>query len=278
MSAKNDLTIPLLPGRYYHIYNRGINRCNIFYQQENFRYFLMKYGEKLKSYFDTFGYALLDNHFHLFVRVKPIDVVLTKGAEDFTAVNETFYKDYVTPWVDRLKGSVTSDLTPDSDLTNFRNLLNLSQLSQIYGDAHETNPEFPEDLKEVDFRTQLSSWVVSERFRGFMLGYAKAINKQESRTGSLLQKGFRRKYIIGDTKDYKSVLTYIHHNPIHHFYTDNYKDYTWSSYNTYLTDKQTQLCRSESLEWFGSKEHFIDFGENYKKNKNYVDKWIINED
>ncbi|MBK9568422.1 MAG: hypothetical protein IPO37_25670 [Saprospiraceae bacterium] len=53
----------------------------------------MKYGEKLKSYFDTFGYALLDNHFHLFVRVKPIDVVLTKGAEDFTAVNETFYKD-----------------------------------------------------------------------------------------------------------------------------------------------------------------------------------------
>lgn len=83
---------------------------------------------------------------------------------------------------------MTSDLTPDSDLTNFRNLLNLSQLSQSYGDAHETNPEFPEDLKEVDFRTQLSSWVVSERFRGFMLGYAKAINKQESRTGSLLQK------------------------------------------------------------------------------------------
>jgi hypothetical protein len=28
-----------------------------------------------------------------------------------------------------------------------------------------------------------------------MLGYAKAINKQQQRTGSLLQKGFRRKNI-----------------------------------------------------------------------------------
>ena len=269
MAAKDDMTIPLLPTRLYHIYNRGINKEAIFFNQENFRYFLRKYSLKMTGYFDTFGYCLLDNHFHLFVRVVDKEQLLAKAIDDFIIVNQTFYKDYVIPWVHRMQ------LDKAEDLTNFRNLLNLFALN---GDVHQDTLQYPPDLKDSSFIVQLCSWVVSERFRGFMLGYAKAINKQESRTGSLFQKGFRRKYVPNCDYDKKRVLFYLHHNPIHHFYTDNYKDYSWSSYNTYLTDSQTRLCRSESMEWFGSREHFIDYGEIFKRNKNSDDKWIIDED
>ncbi len=272
MAAKDDLTIPLLPTRLYHIYNRGINKEAIFFNQENFKYFLDKYSQKMTGYFDTFGYCLLNNHFHLFVRVADKDQLLAKALDDFIIVNQTFYKDYVVPWVHRM------NMGPEGkaiDLTNFRNLLNLFALK---GDVHKDGAQHPSDLKDSSFIVQLCSWVVSERFRGFMLGYAKAINKQESRTGSLFQKGFRRKYVPNDVNDKKRVLFYVNHNPIHHFYREDYKDYSWSSYNSYLTDSQTRLCRDESLEWFGSKEHFIDFGEFFKRNKNSGDKWIIDED
>lgn len=271
MAAKDDMTIPLLPARYYHIYNRGINKGNIFFNTENFKYFLNKYSQKMTGYFDTFGYCLLDNHFHLFIKVVDQDQLLTKALDDFEIVNQTFYKDYVMPWIRRMH---LEDGAAATDLTNFKNLLNLYAL---HGDTHPASPEFPPDLKVASFIDQLSSWVVSERFRGFMLGYAKAINKQASRTGSLLQKGFRRKYVSNDAFNKKQVLFYIHHNPIHHFYTDAYESYTWSSYSAYLSDMQTRLCKLEALDWFGGREQFLAFGEKYKQNKSFNAEWIIDE-
>lgn len=279
MSAKDDLTIPLLPNRYYHIYNRGINRCDIYFYPENYKYFLRKYSEKLSGYFDTFGYCLLSNHFHLMVKVKPISELFEKAIIDFDHVNETFYKEYVLPLITRIGVSSSDlgnreDLTRE-DLTNFKNLLNLSA---TYGDTHpETQGEIY-NLDEADFRTQLASWVVSERFRGFLLGYAKAINKQESRTGSLFQKGFRRKSISDDGPNRKSALMYIHHNPIHHFYSNDYQEYTWSSYNAYISDKPSKIWKDEALKWFGGIDGFSVYAENYRTAKRSEFEWMINEE
>ncbi len=57
-------------GNFYHIYNRGIDRCNIFYTSENYRYFLRQYEKYVDPVADTFAWALLKNHFHLLVRIK----------------------------------------------------------------------------------------------------------------------------------------------------------------------------------------------------------------
>ncbi len=61
---------PLETGKYYHIYNRGINGCNIFYEEKNYSYFLKKYAHYMSEVLDTFAYCLMPNHFHLLVRVK----------------------------------------------------------------------------------------------------------------------------------------------------------------------------------------------------------------
>lgn len=72
MPAKN--IVPLLPNQFYHVYNRGVAQQNIFYQQENFAYFLSLYFKHTQDIVDTYAYCLLNNHFHLLVRVKIVRV------------------------------------------------------------------------------------------------------------------------------------------------------------------------------------------------------------
>jgi putative transposase len=64
--------IPLEPGKYYHVYNRGNNRENIFNEERNYAYFLKLYAYHIAPITDTYAYCLLRNHFHLFVHVKDL--------------------------------------------------------------------------------------------------------------------------------------------------------------------------------------------------------------
>ncbi|MEA3350422.1 MAG: transposase [Chloroflexota bacterium] len=67
---------PLQPGLYYHIYNRGNNREDLFYEERNYHYFLQLYTRHIYSIADTFAYCLMRNHFHLLVRIKETSQVL----------------------------------------------------------------------------------------------------------------------------------------------------------------------------------------------------------
>ena len=64
--------IPLQYGLYYHIYNRGNNRENIFIEERNYRYFLQLYLKYIEPIAWTFAYCLLRNHFHFLVRIKDL--------------------------------------------------------------------------------------------------------------------------------------------------------------------------------------------------------------
>lgn len=57
-------------GRFYHIYNRGNNRENLFLSARHYRYFLKLYGEHIQPVAETFAYCLLPNHFHFALRTR----------------------------------------------------------------------------------------------------------------------------------------------------------------------------------------------------------------
>lgn len=63
--------IPFIPNQYFHIYNRGNNRENIFLEERNYYYFLDLYQKYISPVVFTLAFCLLPNHFHLLVRVKP---------------------------------------------------------------------------------------------------------------------------------------------------------------------------------------------------------------
>lgn len=69
----------ILGGNYYHIFNRGSNRQNIFYSQANYIYFLHLINKFPGGYVHFLAYALLPNHFHLVVKVKEEVVTGSEG-------------------------------------------------------------------------------------------------------------------------------------------------------------------------------------------------------
>jgi len=67
----------LIPGCYYHIYNRGTNGENIFREDRNYRYFLKLYTQYIEPVAETFAYCLLANHFHIFSKIRDEETLNT---------------------------------------------------------------------------------------------------------------------------------------------------------------------------------------------------------
>ena len=63
-------TAPLKPGKIYHIYNRGINGQNIFFEPRNYSSFMALYVKHISPIASTYAYCLLPDHFHFLVRIR----------------------------------------------------------------------------------------------------------------------------------------------------------------------------------------------------------------
>ncbi|MDY6799780.1 MAG: transposase [Bacteroidota bacterium] len=66
---------PFEPGNYYHVFNRGNNKENIFKEPENYNYFLKLMKKYLPQTCETFAYCLLPNHFHILLKIKDKDLL-----------------------------------------------------------------------------------------------------------------------------------------------------------------------------------------------------------
>lgn len=84
-------------GFYYHIYNRGNNKQNIFFEEENYHYFLRLIEKYLCPMSELYAYCLLPNHYHLLLR---IDDECLKPSQAFSnlmnaytkAINKRFHR------------------------------------------------------------------------------------------------------------------------------------------------------------------------------------------
>jgi putative transposase len=72
---------PIVCGKTYHIYNCGINGCDLFRRKENYEHFLNLYDKYISPVADTFAWVLMKNHFHLLVRIKDEEYI--KNLEGF---------------------------------------------------------------------------------------------------------------------------------------------------------------------------------------------------
>jgi len=63
--------IPFVPELHYHIYNRGNNRERIFFEPDNYLFFLKRIKEYLVPVADVLVYCLMPTHYHVVGRIKP---------------------------------------------------------------------------------------------------------------------------------------------------------------------------------------------------------------
>jgi len=181
---------PLIENTYYHIYNCGNNRENLFIEEENYSYFLKLIKKYLLEVSEILSYCLLKNHFHLLIKTKP----------------------------------------------------------------------------------NIESKKISQQFSNLFNAYAKAINKKHSRIGSLFKDRFSRIKIKNE--DYlKSLIVYIHTNPVHHNIIDDFKKYKQSSYSSLISKKATLLNRDFVINLFENVNNF-EFVHN-KKQLNIVEELVL---
>jgi REP element-mobilizing transposase RayT len=65
-----DTAIPLFPGEHYHVFNRGINKARVFFDPDNFEYFVRLCEKYIAPSADIYAYCLIANHYHLLVRMR----------------------------------------------------------------------------------------------------------------------------------------------------------------------------------------------------------------
>ena len=180
-------TDPLRPDTFYHIYNRGINRENIFKEDRNYRFFLDRYHKFITPIAETLSYCLMKNHFHMMIRIRS---------------------------------------------------------------EAEIRAAFPQKEKLETDR------IISLQFSHLFNSYAQAVNKSFKRTGGLFETPFRRIPIL-DADYRRRVLRYIHRNPVKHGFTNDFRSYRWSSYQSYLDDRFDDPERDLVIEWFGGRDEFV---------------------
>ncbi len=88
---------PLQKHNYYHIFNRGNNGIDLFFEVENYDYFLSLIKKYIVPIADILSYCLLKNHFHLLVKTKDIEneKLISQGFSNlFNAYTKSINKRY----------------------------------------------------------------------------------------------------------------------------------------------------------------------------------------
>lgn len=55
--------------RYYHIYNRGVDKGIIFKDDKDYLYFLKLYKKYVSIVVDTYSWVLMRNYFHFSIKI-----------------------------------------------------------------------------------------------------------------------------------------------------------------------------------------------------------------
>ena len=96
----------------------------------------------------------------------------------------------------------------------------------------------------------------SRHFSNLLNAYARHYNLKYRRLGPLFKRPFGRKE-VDSIGYYKTLVVYIHRNAQHHGLVDDFREWPFTSYHLFFTEKPTRLKRETALAWFSDLDSFI---------------------
>ncbi len=220
-----DYYVPLIANNMYHIVSRATGNEKLFVEPENYLFFLKRFDKYITPVADTFAYALLPNHFHFLVQIKPYDHLF-----------ELYKKRKLKPKPIRFAAGSGS-------------------LENIIGLGLDQEPGSLENLIGLGLDFNQPQFVM-QQFSNMLNSYTKSFNGKYARKGSLFMDYMRRVEKRSDA-ELKATIFYIHKNPVHHGYCKNITEWYWSSYDTLLSASPTNIERNKVIDLFGSVKKFI---------------------
>ncbi len=207
----------LEPDKFYHIYNHANGYDKLFREEKNYYFFMQKIENYIVPCFDIHSYCLIPNHFHFAVKVKSEKELSIYFEEK---INTKFFK--------------------------------LSQKQSGYNNIGRILPM--ENADHGKLKLAIIEQLLSEQFSHCFNSYVQSYNKIYNRMGSLLKESFQRNYV--DSERYlKTLICYIHNNPVNHGIVKSTDMWKHSSYNTMFTDTPTFIKRKEVIDLFGTLEN-----------------------
>ena len=216
----------------YHIYNQGNNRQKIYFNRENYFFFLEKMKEYILPYGDIMEWCLMPNHFHWMVYVKE---TLISVESDSVAINESVaISEGVT-----LSDALTKNLAknPTKNTTNMRyrtfndsiGLLLRSYTRAFNIQQNQTGSLFRKETK-AECLTALNG--ITPSF--FNTEFGTIIN------------------IPDPEKEYPQIcFNYIHNNPVKAGLAKSAEDWEFSSYRDICGLRNGKIINKKRIDEFG---------------------------
>ncbi len=194
----------------YHIYNRGNNSCKVFFNHENYIFFLRKIRKHILPYCDILAWCLMPNHFHLIIRVKHTSIKVSEESNRMT------------------RGEVSDRMTLSHPITNSQKTRTLNNSIGILLRSYSRAVQNQEDISGSLFQAKTK---------------AECINCHRGLSPSWFQTAFGTSININiPEKQYpKLCFDYIHNNPVSAGLVKEMTGWEFSSARDYFGDRGGEL-------------------------------------
>lgn len=217
----------LIKDNIYHIYNQGNNRQKIFYNRDNYLFFLQKMNYYLLTYCDVLAWCLMPNHFHwmVYVRESELEIPTSNHATSRGARAGRTEIDRVTQ-SHPVNGSIIKRNLNDS----------IAILLRSY-------------TRAINLQQSRSGSLFRQKTK------ADCINKPLEVSPSYYNLGFGTLIFIPDPdKDYPQIcFNYIHQNPVKGGLVNNPEDWEFSSFRVLSGLRNGKLICRQRVEEFSLK-------------------------
>lgn len=125
------------PGAIYHVYNHGNASDLIFREEPNYHFFLKRYQKYVPNIADTYAYCLMPNHFHLVLRLKTEDELVSFIGKKYPETDLRSFGSFADLFSNQFKNFLISYAKAFNKMYNRRGSLFLDNLNRNLIDSEE---------------------------------------------------------------------------------------------------------------------------------------------